>query len=120
MKMIGYPLGILIGVITGVVLILLLKLIKQLFDKSQQDKNSQPNPSTYTKIIAEILALPTFWFGGPWVTTQFIQTMKLEEVLDSYLISLTLTFMLIIFKELLGFVNPPTEPVNKAPKRRQK
>jgi len=120
MNMVGYPLGILIGIITGVVLIFFIRLLKQLIEKSQQDEKFQPNPSTYTKIIAEMLALPTFWFGGPWVTTQFIQTIKLEEVLDSYLISLTFTFMLIIFKDILVFVNPPAKPVRKTPKRRQK
>jgi hypothetical protein len=85
MSVIGYPLGILIGVITGAV-----------FNKflSITEKAPKAKLSTFVTFSGQILALPTFWFGGPWITTQFLQQVNLEEVLPGYLISLTLTFLL--------------------------
>ena len=95
MSMIGYPLGVLIGVITGFVFIML-------FETARAD--SKAKFSTVIKISTQLLAMPTFWFGGPWLTTQFLRPVNLEEVLPGYLTSLTITFFLLVAWPLLKYV----------------
>jgi len=95
MSIIGYPLGILIGIITGYVFILFFKTVTE---------SSKLQFSTVIKVSTQLLALPTFWFGGPWITTQFLQSINFAESLPGYLIALTFTFLLLVFWPLSQFV----------------
>ena len=75
------PLGILIGTISGLAAVLLIKIAFQ-----------GSRVASILSAIGELLALPTFWFGGPWLTTRIIQQVQLSE--DIYVLSVALVFMI--------------------------
>jgi hypothetical protein len=79
--MIGIALGLLIGVITGTAFLLLVLTAKFTDAKA------------IISVVAEILAIPTFWLGGPWLTTTLMQQVDLNLILPSYLASLACTFL---------------------------
>jgi hypothetical protein len=45
--------------------------------------------------ITQLLAIPTFCFGGPWLTSSLFNSIDLDDVLPTYAISLSLTFALV-------------------------
>ncbi len=110
MSMIGYPLGILIGVITGYVFMLFFQTVIA---------SSKVKFSTIMKVSTQLLAMPTFWFGGPWITTKFLQSVNFAESLPGYLVSLTLTFLLLVSWPLSRFVISVGNQVGKAQRRKK-
>jgi xanthine/uracil permease len=108
MSSIGYPLGILIGIITGYVFMLF-------FQSAMASSNVKF--SKIMKLSTQLLAMPTFWFGGPWITTQFLESVNLAESLPKYLISLALTFLLIVAWPLGRFVISVGNQVGEAQRR---
>ena len=66
---VGIPLGVLIGVLTGGVAILLFRTAWR-----------ETDLAGLLKVIGEILIIPTFWFGGPWLTTTFLDSVDLDEI----------------------------------------
>lgn len=84
---VGIPLGVLIGVVTGGVAILLFRTGWR-----------ESDLAGLLKIIGQILAIPAFWFGGPWLTTTILASVDVDEIRSSYLISLA-----IVFVPLAGF-----------------
>lgn len=85
--MFGYILGFLIGVITGTVFLLLLK--------TAVNPSERGGPLILI-LTAELLALPTFWFGGPWLTGELLGGALSEELINPYAISLAITFMVMV------------------------
>jgi hypothetical protein len=83
--MLGIPLGILIGIISGLTFVVLLHTAWS----STRDSKS------IILLIAELLAIPTFWFGGTWLTTIMLKDIQLNTILPDYLVSLTCTFVVI-------------------------
>lgn len=79
---VGIPIGLLIGLITGAVTCIILRTVS--------DKD--PTIAQAAKVTGELLALPAFWFGGPWLSTAVIKTVTLERFVSSYLITLSLVF----------------------------
>lgn len=72
------------GVVSGFVMVLLLYTAYE------------ATPSKLLVICAEILAIPTFWFGGPWLATAFMQGIDHAELLPSYVLALALCFTTIV------------------------
>lgn len=87
MPEVGIPLGALIGVVTGGVALLLFKT-----------GWTETDLAGLLKIIGQLLAIPAFWFGGPWLTTTMLADVDLDEIRASYLISLA-----VVFVPLAGF-----------------
>lgn len=83
----GIALGILIGIISGMVALVLLKTA---------NSASIKNISSIVAITTEILAIPTFWFGGPWIATSLLNFIKLDQIINSYIVSLATTFMIVV------------------------
>jgi hypothetical protein len=83
---VGTPLGILVGFITGFVYVVLILGIV---------RTRNLDLKAVGGYVAQLLALPTFWFGGPWVTTAILQPVNFAEVLPSYLDTLVLLFVVI-------------------------
>lgn len=94
-NLLGIFLGFLIGIISGVVMIKFLTMLL-----SASHKKIQPN----LMIIGELLAIPTFWFGGPWLTTSFLIDVKLNDILENYILSLGVTFGLICLIPLIRYI----------------
>lgn len=82
---VGIPLGILIGVITGTTFLLLLKTVA----------TARGDLKTLLEIAAEVLALPTFWFGGPFLTTNLLGSLQPDQIRNSYVGALACSFVLI-------------------------
>ena len=110
MSIIGYPLGVLIGVITGYDFMLFFQTVIA---------SSKVKFSTIMKVSTQLLALPTFWFGGPWITTQFLQSVNFAESLPGYLIALTLTFLLLVSWPLSRFVISVGNQVGETQRRKK-
>jgi hypothetical protein len=85
---VGIALGVLIGVLTGAVAIALF-----------QAAWNESDRTGILKVTGEILAIPTFWFGGPWLTTTMFASVGLDEIRSPYLISLA-----IVFAPIAGFI----------------
>jgi hypothetical protein len=85
---VGIALGVLIGVVTGAVAIALF-----------QAAWNEADRSGLFKVTGEILAIPTFWFGGPWLTTTMFASVELDEIRSPYLISLA-----VVFAPIAGFI----------------
>lgn len=85
---VGIALGVLIGVVTGGVAIALF-----------QAAWNESDRSGLLKVTGEILALPIFWFGGPWLTTTMFASVELADIRSAYLISLA-----IVFAPIAGFI----------------
>jgi hypothetical protein len=81
--MIGYAIGTLVGIISGTVFLLLLNAAV-----NPQKKGNPP----ILKLSASFLAMPPFWFGSPWLTSTFLQPVDPGDLVNSYAISLAITF----------------------------
>jgi hypothetical protein len=79
----GLALGLLIGIISGTVFLLLLKTAVSASDKST---------SSIVTLTTELLAIPTFWFGGPWLASELLRLVPKQELLNPYVGSLAVTF----------------------------
>ena len=87
MVAIGIAIGILIGLISGAVALVLLKTANTASIKSV---------SSLVAITTEILAIPTFWFGGPWVAAGLLKLVELDKIINSYIVTLATTFVLVV------------------------
>jgi hypothetical protein len=83
----GIVLGILIGITTGTVFLVLLRTFAEL---------SRQGISKVITLTGELLALPTFWVGGPWLTSGLLKLVPLDVLINPYLISLVCTFSLFV------------------------
>jgi hypothetical protein len=79
--------GVLIAFVTG----LWSDLVILWFSTSEKKSRSK----RLRVAIVECLALPTFWFGGPWVSGQLLSNGNLGESLDYYVLSLAVGLLLI-------------------------
>lgn len=92
---IGIPLGILIGTISGAVALVLIRTANSI-----RASNLKP----IVAVTAEILAIPTFWFGGSWVTTKFISVSSIPDILNAYIVTLAITFSIFIFYPITRWI----------------
>ena len=87
MNAIGIAIGILIGLVSGTVALVLLRTANTVSIK---------NVSALIAITTEILAIPTFWFGGPWVATGLLKLVEIEKIINPYIVTLATTFVIIV------------------------
>ena len=93
--MIGVSLGVLIGLITGLVVVLMMRSAWRLTSGELR---------SILALIGQLLAIPTFWFGGSWVSGSLLQDAGLVNVLPEYLTSLAVTFFLVSLYPLLRII----------------
>jgi hypothetical protein len=93
--MIGIPLGLLIGIVTGLVVCLIIKTAW-----------TAPRLSikSVATLVGQLLEIPTFWLGGPWISGSFLGEEKLTELLPYYISSLACTFGAISIYPLFNIV----------------
>lgn len=84
---VGIAIGILIGVVSATVALVLLKTANTASIKSV---------SSLIAITTEILAIPTFWFGGPWVAAGLLELVPLDRIINSYIVTLATTFLIVV------------------------
>jgi hypothetical protein len=56
------------------------------------------------QVVGQLLAIPTFWFGGPWLTTSMLASVEPAEIRSSYFIALTAVFVPIASVPLVRLV----------------
>src|SRR5207302_916634 len=93
--MIGVPIGVLIGAITGLVVVL---MIRTAWHTTLNDIGG------LLKITAEFLVVPTFWFGGPWLSGKLLASSAPSGFLSEYLVTLVITFTVIAAFPLVKIV----------------
>jgi hypothetical protein len=84
---IGIALGLLISLISGAVALVLLKTA---------NKASLKDVSSLVALTSEILAIPTFWFSGAWLTGRLLKDIAPDKIMAPYSISLAVSFTLIV------------------------
>jgi hypothetical protein len=89
----GVPIGILIGVLSGVVFMLLLNAARTVVSLADAAK-----VSAWTGLLIGL------WFGGSWLRSEFFAPGDAERIRDSYLITLTVSFLLVAAVPLFNFV----------------
>jgi hypothetical protein len=80
----GIVVGLLIGVVSGTVFLLLLKSARRSASTAQD----------VVTLTGELLAIPAFMVGGPWVSTGVLKLVELKDFINPYLISLAICFFL--------------------------
>jgi hypothetical protein len=83
----GVFIGGLIGLVTGIVACACLKILNQvaLADIKQM-----------FMLVGQFFAIPTFWFGGPWVSTELLHLVEKSLFVLPYIISLAMTFFIVM------------------------
>ena len=99
--------GLLIGVVSGITFLLLMDTAF----------TGRRNVQSVMKIVAQLLAVPFFWFGGPWVTTAVMKSVNLATIFTAYIYSLAVTFLLIIIFPTLNLVINLGKRMGKVSKR---
>jgi len=93
---IGMLLGIVIGVLSGVVTLALLKTMAEA---------SINNVASLVPVTTEVLAIPTFMFGGPWATATLLdEALELDELLLPYATVVTTVFVLIVIVPMYKWI----------------
>jgi hypothetical protein len=95
-KIVAVVVGALIGVVTGAGLTLLLVSVGTAEKKER--------PRRIMIIFGELLAIPAFWFGGPWLAGRLLVNTRLEDSLAYYALALAIAFALIIWLPLYKMV----------------
>src|SRR6266853_3829629 len=93
--MIGVPIGVLIGTITGLVVVLMIRTAW---------RTSLSDIKGLLTITGECLAVPTFWFGGPWLSGKLVASSDPSGFLSDYLVALVITFTVIAVFPLVKIV----------------
>jgi hypothetical protein len=91
----GVALGVLIGITSGVVALVLLKTA---------NTASVKDVSSIVALTTEILAIPTFWFGGPWVSTKLLGLVSLAGIINPFIVSLAISFTLLVAYPIFRWV----------------
>jgi ABC-type phosphate transport system permease subunit len=82
---IGIFLGFLVGIPSSIVVIVSFKFFAK-----------ENNLKKISTALAELLSLPSFWFGGPWVGTKILKNIDWGLIIPYYLISLSVVFFVIV------------------------
>jgi hypothetical protein len=92
---VGTAMGVLLGILTGVVFVLCLV-------RATEKSKTWLQRSKW--LITKILALPTFWFGGPWLTGELLAQIDYAGVLPWYALSLAVVFAAVVIRPVVRFV----------------
>lgn len=93
-NMIGIPIGVLIGLLSGVIFIFLVRTAW----------TSRNDGKAVGKVILELIAIPTFWFGGSWAASAFLKEIDVSAMLPYYATSLAVVFALIALPVLFNII----------------
>lgn len=102
--MIGMPIGFLIGILTGTIFLVLLKTVHGA---------RIANTASVVALVSEISAIPTCWFGGPWLTTSLLKLVALPDMINAYIISLAATFGVFVAFPLFRWIGQTATALGK-------
>lgn len=92
---VGIVIGVLIGLITGIVGCACVKLIHEA---------SLAHIKSMSWLVTQVLAIPTFWFGGPWLSTDVLKLQEKAVFVVPYTTSLAVTFTILMFYPLYKWI----------------
>lgn len=90
---VGIALGLLNGMLSAVVFVYLVKGLAE-----------SAGGLSDIQIALKVLAIPTFWFGGPWVATRTLEAVDWEKQIEPYAVSLFLAFLLITILPMYVYI----------------
>ncbi|HEV2380889.1 MAG TPA: hypothetical protein VG206_14005 [Terriglobia bacterium] len=90
---VGLGLGILIGVVSSANFIYMLRTLAKMLSWADG-----------VKVVGEIAAIPTLWFGGPWITTKIITDDTWHSIAPSYVPALAAVFVLVTIYPLIRYI----------------
>jgi hypothetical protein len=83
----GIPIGVLIGILTGMLSLVVFNVLLAA---------TILNANALLSLVGYLSGIPTFWFGGPWLATELFKLVPLEEFIFPYVLSLMVSFILIV------------------------
>ena len=83
----AFGVGLLIGTVTGAIFVLLLLEVATAAKRSRAQHIG--------RAVSEILALPGFWFGGPWLSSRLLSHGGLGAALSYYTLTLACGFLVV-------------------------
>ena len=95
--LIGGIVGVLIGFLTGVATLVVLYPIFSI-------KGYVPAGRRAPLATAQLLGLPAFWFGGPWLSTKLFSFIDLNIFLNPYIAFLAFTYILVVSYPLVQWI----------------
>jgi hypothetical protein len=95
---IGIAVGILIGILTGVATLV------TLIPFFRARGTTIPASNGITAVVTQLLGLPLFWFGGPWLTTKMLQSVDFLEFVPPYIASLAVSYIGVLLYPLARWV----------------
>ncbi len=95
----GAALGVLMGLVTGLDLQFLLLIASRVF---KADKTA--SAKEVAAVTTQLLAIPTFWFGGPWLTHFLVQNIDPRQAVPYYVIALAIVFGMISYRGILKLI----------------
>ena len=82
-------LGILIGLISAVPFVVSLRIGYRLLTAQEV------STASLSRLSASVLSLPTFWFGGPWLSSKVMTVLDWSDLAEPYIVSLASVFVLL-------------------------
>ena len=96
----GAALGILIGIVSGIAAMLLILTAMRLLASNQS-----VSVKDVVTVITELLSIPTFWFGGPWLMGSMLHYLHMDLAAPYYTTTLAIAFGTISSPVLFRMVN---------------
>ena len=103
----GPALGFFIGLLCGMAVLLLIRTAAA----------ARATLKTTVAEISQLLAIPTFCFGGPWLTSRWLEESQLDDALPAYVVSLSLTFALVAGYPLFKLIIVTCEQMDDGERR---
>jgi len=91
--LIGCALGLLIALVTGTIFVFMLKSLSKAITWGDG-----------LKVVAEMLAVPTFWFGGPWIAARALTSLDWPKVLPPYALTLAVVFTILTSRVVFRYL----------------
>ncbi len=103
---VGAALGILMAIISGVALLFL-------FRAAERARGVKDTAS----VFSALLSIPTFWFGGPWLTGSLLHSVDTGRAVPFYTITLAVCFGAIAAGPLLKEIGDLSKRTGAARRR---
>jgi hypothetical protein len=112
----GAALGVLIGLVSGFDLLFLLVHVTRR-TKSKQTAGTGLGLKDLGTTVTQLLSIPTFWFGGPWLTGSVLHNINLLYAVPYYITTLAIVFGAIACSPLFRLLKFANSLIEAAPHR---
>jgi hypothetical protein len=97
LMLVGALVGILIGTVSGVVTLVTIHPYLSI-------RGFVPANSGAARIATQLIGLPAFWFGGPWLSTKLLGLVDLNDFLVPYVGMLAVFYIAVVSYPLVIWI----------------